>query len=827
LTSALAGKASIVGFGGGNPDGACGDPAGGPAGRPVIGFVAGRAGLAMSAGRRRPRRADPTLRRAIGAVLVGVVLFGGWVPRGSTFGATGSAERLPLADALHRPTSAATSASGPLPFPNWRNLSIGPTGAPPSYAGGLAYDAAAGETIWVGGGAGSPSVAETWSYRAGAWTDLTPALSVSPPASAEPALAYDATERGVVLVLAAPAEPTEETWLFAGGSWTNLTAPNGTAPPARQAASLAYDPACGCDLLFGGGELGGWVNDTWTYSNGTWATASTGPAPSPRQWAGLAYAAGDGLVLVGGEGAGGLLDDTWTWAAGGWTRVATASTPAGVAAGPDALAPDPDGSLVAFGGLGCSADTLDLCNNTYEYSAGAWRSVPSADPPSPREGLEIAYDAADGYVLGYGGGAPWWSSNETWALGGPMAATVTLDPQYSQSPNSTTITTRASGGYGVYHYDYSWPDSEEGTDCPSVDLPTWVCIFDLEDTGNRTVRVVVNDSVGNSTSAETVLHLVEVFYDGLVLAASTVDVGENISIHVVTPPAYPGVNFTWYGLPLSCYPATTANVSCVATLPGFYALSCLVVDALGARELTTTYALWVYPDPVAVSWPDRTNGPAPLGVGFHALVSSGTPPYALTWSFGDGASNDTLDPSHTYESPGNYSVALTVRDATGWSVTTMEAQEIVVGDPLNATVDGPGSIGAAPTSVALRANATGGVPPYAYDWLLPDGATATGANVTVPAPDAGTYTVKLTVSDASGVAIHASTTFTVPPPSGAVLGPLGGIGTLGYVLIVGAAIAGLVGGWALRRARPHPDGRDPRGLPGRSRAPTARPFPGR
>jgi len=48
----------------------------------------------------------------------------------------------------------------------------------------------------------------------------------------------------------------------------------------------------------------------------------------------------------------------------------------------------------------------------------------------------------------------------------------------------------------------------------------------------------------------------------------------------------------------------------------------------------------------------RTAGSSPLTVDFTGRASGGLPPYAYGWSFGDGGSSASQNPSHTYPSPG-------------------------------------------------------------------------------------------------------------------------------------------------------------------------------
>lgn len=65
-----------------------------------------------------------------------------------------------------------------------------------------------------------------------------------------------------------------------------------------------------------------------------------------------------------------------------------------------------------------------------------------------------------------------------------------------------------------------------------------------------------------------------------------------------------------------------------------------------------------------------SSGQAPLAVQFSSSVTGGTTPYSYSWSFGDGSATSTLpNPSHTYQSAGTYTAALTVKDAASNQVS--------------------------------------------------------------------------------------------------------------------------------------------------------------
>ena len=85
-----------------------------------------------------------------------------------------------------------------------------------------------------------------------------------------------------------------------------------------------------------------------------------------------------------------------------------------------------------------------------------------------------------------------------------------------------------------------------------------------------------------------------------------------------------------------------------------------------------------------------TSGEAPLTVAFSDASTGG--PTAWGWSFGDGDTATSANPSHTYTAPGTYTVALTARNAGG-SKTKSKTGYIVVRAPSTVTPPGTGTTG--------------------------------------------------------------------------------------------------------------------------------------
>jgi PKD repeat protein len=149
------------------------------------------------------------------------------------------------------------------------------------------------------------------------------------------------------------------------------------------------------------------------------------------------------------------------------------------------------------------------------------------------------------------------------------------------------------------------------------------------------------------------------------------------------------------------------------------------------------------------------------------------------WDFGDGTTSTEANPAKTYPTtspPGGYTVRLTVTDDAGG--TAVAESRIVVANRLpTATIVATPSSGAAPLTVDLSATVVDETtltpnPALTYAWSFGDGGVSALAD---PPPrtysSAGSYTVRLTVTDDLGATASASQVITVssgvlPAPTG-------------------------------------------------------------
>jgi PKD repeat protein len=139
-----------------------------------------------------------------------------------------------------------------------------------------------------------------------------------------------------------------------------------------------------------------------------------------------------------------------------------------------------------------------------------------------------------------------------------------------------------------------------------------------------------------------------------------------------------------------------------------------------------------------------TNGVAPLTVWF-ANQSSGATNYS--WSFGDGNTSASLNPTNTYTNAGIYTVSLTAFGA--WSNTLTRTNFIVATNPVPVVADftcNPTS-GIAPLTVWFTNRSSGATN---YTWDFGDGKTSANVNPTNTYINAGNYTVKLTAVGLAG-----------------------------------------------------------------------------
>jgi PKD repeat protein len=150
-------------------------------------------------------------------------------------------------------------------------------------------------------------------------------------------------------------------------------------------------------------------------------------------------------------------------------------------------------------------------------------------------------------------------------------------------------------------------------------------------------------------------------------------------------------------------------------------------------------------------------------------VTGGIEPYTFSWNFGDGSSSSSSKESgndetirHTFDQAGTYNVDVTVTDSTGRTASDSMLITVEVPPrplppppppPLTAVeITSSDTQDVAPATFRFEAHVTGGTEPYTYSWNFGDGSSQLGNEQTVmhTFDQAGTYTVRVTVTDSTG-----------------------------------------------------------------------------
>jgi PKD repeat protein len=208
--------------------------------------------------------------------------------------------------------------------------------------------------------------------------------------------------------------------------------------------------------------------------------------------------------------------------------------------------------------------------------------------------------------------------------------------------------------------------------------------------------------------------------------------------------------------------STLQNPSHTYNADGVYTVKLTATNASGSNTKTRTGYITVGNVPVADFSGTPTSGSSPLGVDFTDL-STGTPT-SWSWDFGDpgsgGANTSTLqNPSHTYGADGVYTVKLTATNSTG-SNTKTRTGYITVGTAPTASFTATPTSGAAPLVVHFSDTSTGSPTSWSWDFGDPGSGGANTSTLQNPSHTynaGGTYTVKLTATNAVGSDIETQT----------------------------------------------------------------------
>lgn len=215
------------------------------------------------------------------------------------------------------------------------------------------------------------------------------------------------------------------------------------------------------------------------------------------------------------------------------------------------------------------------------------------------------------------------------------------------------------------------------------------------------------------------------------------------------------------------FKASGSKVTHEYAMGGNFEVLLVVTDAKGMVSWATAcVSLPAYPVITSVS-----HHPEPAYVGDTVWfdVSAYDPdggPLSYLWSFGDGASDATLNPytNHSYSAEGVYDCWVTVTDDEGLSISALEPVSVMNKAPIavfNYYPPDPYALNSVTFDASLSYDPDGSI--VSYSWDFGDMTTETGVIAYHAYSSPGTYFAGLTVCDNSGATGFMGVNVTVRP----------------------------------------------------------------
>jgi hypothetical protein len=396
---------------------------------------------------------------------------------------------------------------------SWVNVSaLSPLSPPSSALAAMAYDAADGYELLFGGLAHGVPLGETWVYKDFVWENLTASLNPSPSPRYGAAFEYEGSGQRILLFGGqdSATHMLGDTWSFSAGAWTNLSGSIGKPPSPRTGASFAYDVIDKESVLFGGTNGTAERNDTWTFSGGLWHPATPTVAPPVRIDASFGWdPTGNDLLLFGGSTMQGSADsDTWVFQGGSWTELGKlVKSPSARELAGGVLDPSLNAFLL-FGGYDPSS-CVPL-QDSWTFSAGAWNVLP-VSAPSPRDGAAMGVDTATGFNVMFGGYVDpgcvqHATTNSTYVYGNwvpvvytPLDIITHTGVISGPAPLAVAPFIQVTGGFPPYNTIIDWGDGTSPTFGDNVAFLNVTHTYN--DSGNYALNITATDSAGHSVSA--------------------------------------------------------------------------------------------------------------------------------------------------------------------------------------------------------------------------------------------------------------------------------------------------------------------------------------
>ncbi|WP_229393640.1 PKD domain-containing protein [Methanosarcina sp. DH1] len=329
-------------------------------------------------------------------------------------------------------------------------------------------------------------------------------------------------------------------------------------------------------------------------------------------------------------------------------------------------------------------------------------------------------------------------------LPGAPVANFTAMPTSGDAPLTVNFTDVSTGTVSSYLWDFD----NDGT----VDSTEQNPIYTYTAAGNYTVNLTVSNAGGSDSEVKTEYIVVSEPLPGAPVAdftATPTSGDAPLTVNFTDVSTGTVSSYLWDFENDGTVDSTEQNPIYTYTAAGNYTVNLTVTGPGGSdSEVKTGYIDVSSPSPskpVANFSASPTSGKAPLNVKFTD-TSTGTPT-SWYWTFGDGSKSYLQNPTHKYSKAGVYTVSLLVKNAAGRNTVTKTDYIKVITKPV-ANFTSSVTSGKAPLKVAFTDTSTG--TPTKWTWDFGDGSKSYLQNPTHKYSKVGSYTVKLTATNAAG-----------------------------------------------------------------------------
>ncbi len=376
-------------------------------------------------------------------------------------------------------------------------------------------------------------------------------------------------------------------------------------------------------------------------------------------------------------------------------------------------------------------DNIIQLGDTINFTSASTGSTPltlawdfgdgtTSDQPS----VSHTYTEAKTYTVKLTATNPWGSSEATTSVNFKPKSIFTPTLSKIRAGDSVTFTNSSTGNAPL---TYTWNFGDGAASSDPNPTHTYTAV------GDYTVSLKVDNAYGSDTATGKVVFPPVA---GFTQSATVIQTGGSVSF-TNTSTGTATMTYLWeFG---DGSTSTQASPTHQYTTAGAYTVRLTATNDYGSSQATGQVNF----RPKAGFTPASSVIKTGDTINFSS-TSTGTAPLSYAWEFGDGGTSDQPNPSHTYTAAGSYTVRLTVTNAYGSETATgtVNFAPKAAFTPVNKVIQ----LGASITYT----NNTTGTAPLSYEWDFGDGTTSTLAGPSHTYTTAGSYTVKLKVTNAYG-----------------------------------------------------------------------------